>query len=304
MTRERVRAAGMAGWLLLSGATFWLDRLGQGPLGGVPWSHPEDYLTWWRARGPLLASFATARQALFWVGCYLGAVWLLALVASAGRPVRLAAALAGGHLPGMRFALVLSGAAATWAAVNAAPATALTSQDRPGGSPPAAASVHALGPPVLRYVGPAGPPVLRDAGPPTAPTVPGRPQEPTTVPAPPPAPRSALPPTPPSARPPTPPPARPTARARSLPPAEPSGRIGRWWTVRPGDSLWSIAAASLSGAWGRPPDAAHLARYWWQVVAANRARLPNPADPNLLFPGDRVIVPTPPAPAAGGQPPD
>jgi hypothetical protein len=68
--------------------------------------------------------------------------------------------------------------------------------------------------------------------------------------------------------------------------------------------LWSIAAATLSRAWGRPPDAAPLARYWWQVVEANRARLPNPADPNLLFPGDRVMVPTPPAPPAGGQPPD
>ena len=76
--------------------------------------------------------------------------------------------------------------------------------------------------------------------------------------------------------------------------------------MRPGDSLWSIAAATLASAWGHPPGTPDLARYWWQVVEANRPYLPIPADPNLLFPGDQVVLPAPPAPpapAAPGAPP-
>jgi hypothetical protein len=77
-------------------------------------------------------------------------------------------------------------------------------------------------------------------------------------------------------------------------------RAAGTWTVRPGDNLWSIAAATLSQAWGGPPPEADLARYWWRVVETNRAHLPNPADPNLLFPGDRVTVP--PIPPRPGRP--
>ena len=69
----------------------------------------------------------------------------------------------------------------------------------------------------------------------------------------------------------------------------------RTWTVRPGDSLWSIAESALAAAWGQPADAQELAHYWWRVVEANRASLPIPANPDLLFPGDEVVVPPPPA---------
>jgi nucleoid-associated protein YgaU len=69
----------------------------------------------------------------------------------------------------------------------------------------------------------------------------------------------------------------------------------RTWTVRPGDSLWSIAETALSAAWGQPADARLLGHYWWQVVETNRASLPIPANPDLLFPGDKVVLPPPPA---------
>jgi hypothetical protein len=69
------------------------------------------------------------------------------------------------------------------------------------------------------------------------------------------------------------------------------------WIVRPGDDLWSIASAHLTRARGEPPALAELARYWWQVVQMNRAGLPNPEDPNLLLPGDRVTMPPLPPPA-------
>jgi hypothetical protein len=303
------RVSGLVGWLGLAGATLWLERLGDGPLGGVPWSHPEDYLTWWRARGPLVAAFATARQSLFWVGCYLCGLALLVLSASALRSVGLTAALVRGHPPGVRFALALSGAA-TWAAVTAAtagPALAVTDQ-APGAGAPAMPSVPAVGAPVLRWVGAAGPPAQHEAGPASPPS------RRTAGPASPPTRRTAGHPGPPtpgttgSTR-------VPAAASRLTPtrrpvsstaPATPEAPIdGGWWTVRRGDDLWSIAAATLTHAWDRTPGRDDLARYWWQVVEANRARLPNPGDPNLLLPGDRVVVPVTPAPPArSGQPPD
>jgi hypothetical protein len=67
------------------------------------------------------------------------------------------------------------------------------------------------------------------------------------------------------------------------------------WLVRPGDNLWSIAEATLTKAWGHPPGLRDLAPYWWQVVQVNRPNLPEPADPNLLLPGDRVTLPPQPA---------
>jgi nucleoid-associated protein YgaU len=59
--------------------------------------------------------------------------------------------------------------------------------------------------------------------------------------------------------------------------------------VRAGDSLWSIAAqtAHAHGVAGQ----AAVGAYWWRVVTANRAHLPDPDNPDLLFPGDLVRLP-------------
>ena len=71
------------------------------------------------------------------------------------------------------------------------------------------------------------------------------------------------------------------------------------WTVHAGDDLWSISAETLTRAWKRIPTEQELAPYWWRVVQVNRPFLPNPNDPNLLLPGDRVVIPAPPMPPAG-----
>jgi hypothetical protein len=63
--------------------------------------------------------------------------------------------------------------------------------------------------------------------------------------------------------------------------------------------LWTIAETALAAAWERPPVLSDLGAYWWQVVQLNRPRLPRPSDPDLLFPGDEVSLPTPPS----GPPP-
>jgi nucleoid-associated protein YgaU len=63
--------------------------------------------------------------------------------------------------------------------------------------------------------------------------------------------------------------------------------------VVPGDNLWDIAAAHLAEATGRPAQAltdGEIASYWLRLMAANRGLLRS-GNPNLIFPGERVICP-------------
>jgi hypothetical protein len=57
--------------------------------------------------------------------------------------------------------------------------------------------------------------------------------------------------------------------------------------VRPGDTLWDVAAARLPG---RPTNAA-IDRAWRSWYAANRATVG--PDPDLILPGQRLVSPTP-----------
>jgi LysM repeat protein len=68
------------------------------------------------------------------------------------------------------------------------------------------------------------------------------------------------------------------------------------WVVEPGDSLWSIAedvvgAEVVAGAGAAVPGERAVARYWRRLVAANRPQLVDPANPDLLVPGQRLVVP-------------
>jgi hypothetical protein len=47
---------------------------------------------------------------------------------------------------------------------------------------------------------------------------------------------------------------------------------------------------------GIKPGQTDVAAYWIRVMAANRDRLPVPADPSLLFPGDLILLPQVPPP--------
>ncbi|MBX3313097.1 MAG: LysM peptidoglycan-binding domain-containing protein [Actinobacteria bacterium] len=80
---------------------------------------------------------------------------------------------------------------------------------------------------------------------------------------------------------------------RSAPPAEApraeAPAAERRHVVRPGDHLWGIATEALAGTLDHRPTDAEVAPYWRRVVAAN----PQLADPDLLHPGDEVVVPAP-----------
>jgi hypothetical protein len=87
-----------------------------------------------------------------------------------------------------------------------------------------------------------------------------------------------------------------TAPAAPPPEAEPAPAT---WTVRPGDHFWRIAEEVLAAAWGRPPTDREITPYWAALVEHNRAGLADPRDPDLLFPGQEVVIVPPPQVSTG-----
>lgn len=78
-------------------------------------------------------------------------------------------------------------------------------------------------------------------------------------------------------------------------PATPvDGSITHTVTVRRGDHLWSLAGQHLARAWDRSSLGEHeIARYWVQVIAANRATIRS-GDPDLIYPGEIITLPAVP----------
>jgi len=72
---------------------------------------------------------------------------------------------------------------------------------------------------------------------------------------------------------------------RAVAPPHPSHHIGRTVVVRPGDTLWSIAARDL------PPEAVDTAivTRWHAIYAANRGVIG--PDPDLIEPGQHLELP-------------
>lgn len=61
------------------------------------------------------------------------------------------------------------------------------------------------------------------------------------------------------------------------------------YVVRPGDHFWSIAAAHAGPEADRPT----VVRYWQRLVDANRDRLADPDNPDLIFAGQVFVLPQP-----------
>jgi hypothetical protein len=58
-----------------------------------------------------------------------------------------------------------------------------------------------------------------------------------------------------------------------------------------GEHLWSIAADHLAAHLDRAPTEAEITPHWQRLVEENRDRLANPDDPDLIFPGQRLVLP-------------
>lgn len=86
------------------------------------------------------------------------------------------------------------------------------------------------------------------------------------------------------------PPATPARWSPSPGPAPPVGEPTSW-VVEPGDSFWSIAEDVVGGERERA-----VGRYWRALVEANRSRLVDPANPDLLVPGQVLTLPDPEPP--------
>ena len=87
-----------------------------------------------------------------------------------------------------------------------------------------------------------------------------------------------------------PPPTTPTAGAASQP--TDAGRRCRRppddeVVVAPGDSFWSLAVEAVGDHAGPGP----VDDYWRRLIARNRARLVDPGNPDLLYPGQVLLLP-------------
>ena len=249
-----------------------LHALGAGPL-GVPLSSADDLSAWLDHTPPEVMAVAMVRLVALVAGWYLAVCTLaLALTRPVGR-TRVSSALARAA-PAMVRRLVVGGGGLGLAAgtlVGALPSTMVA--PAPWAPKPAAASVASA---------------TQDPKPPTATMTRGPRDTHTAV-------MTRLPTE-----------ATPTAVMTRLP-AEDRPRASRSppapaprdstaappsWTVASGDSFWSIAAETVTQAGEAPTDRLVIG-YWRRVVEANRGRLLDPGNPDLLVPGQELVLPDP-----------
>ncbi len=61
-------------------------------------------------------------------------------------------------------------------------------------------------------------------------------------------------------------------------------------TVVKGDHLWSISEHHLASLWNRRALDSEISPYWRRVILANAGRLRS-GDPDLIYPGETVLLP-------------
>jgi len=59
-----------------------------------------------------------------------------------------------------------------------------------------------------------------------------------------------------------------------------------------GDHLWKISAAHLETVLDRSVQSSEISPYWRDVIAVNTANLKS-GDPDLIYPGEVVVLPDP-----------
>ncbi|HZA00559.1 MAG TPA: LysM peptidoglycan-binding domain-containing protein [Acidimicrobiales bacterium] len=244
-----------------------LHVVGSGSL-GVPLGSAEGFSEWVDRAPPAVMAAALVRLAALATGWYLAACMLLLAITPSQGCRRWAATMA-------RVSPAFVRRIATGAGSMGLAAGTLVA------GVPAASTVGALGAPTAASADPAQEPpgraptaTMTRSDPPTATMRRGDVAATTTT--------SPEPPDRPAGTPES--PAAPPAAAA---PVEPSS-----WIVEPGDSFWSIAAETVAERGEVSASDRRVARYWRRLIEANRQRLVDPANPDLLVPGQELIVPT------------
>jgi hypothetical protein len=325
--RSACRWAALVGWsAALVAAAGLLVRMGHGALGPPPVTSLAALRRWEAARDAPTLVMSVLRLVSLCLNGYLllttvagavargarcaAAVMALDLVTPASVRRLLTASVGGIVLSAPLAAPGTTGAA--WPRVAGAPATTAATWTalangpaRPLGQQAIVLAPVAQGPPLVRISPPSG----ASAEPPAAPGLPTAtppPAQPTTAPtlgptrpgagAPASAASDARPAAAPSATAPfgTAPsgtaPSGTAPPAIALPPNEAPPQPE--WTVLPGQNLWVIAGRLVAARTGvATPRAADIAPVWAELIAVNRARLRDPANPSLIYAGQQFVIP-------------
>ena len=239
------------------------------PVPEPPLLHPGHLVAWWGVHPPVVAAMSLLRVG----GLVCGGYWLflcsmVIVFTRSGHLLRLARL----RLPGMGHLMkVATGSSLLGVAVVCATGCATTA-----GHPSAAAPRPPELVPLDNPTASATPPRITvrrlQAAPATSTPARGEPatRQPD-LPPPTASPQAA------------PPPVLPTTTTTST--------AATSWTVRPGEDLWSITESVLIARLGHAPDQREVAALWIRVIDTNRPDLPDPANPNLIFAGDVVVIP-------------
>ncbi|MEX2549504.1 MAG: LysM peptidoglycan-binding domain-containing protein [Nitriliruptoraceae bacterium] len=247
--------------------TFGLHALGEGVLAAPP-LEPLRWAGWMAERDPLIATFAALRVAVLAMCWYLVAVTGIGVLMRWFRVERVVAVLDRVTVPVVRR-LVQQAAGVSMATVMAmAPTSALaTAPPTAAGSPGASAwtEIPIALDPALGTAAPDAPPAGEEPVLPWEVAAAGW--------------RGAI--------------ADEDASSASASPLRATEAIH---LVRPGDSLWRIAREHLAVALGRVPSDSEVVPLWQRLIDVNRDRLVDPHDPDLILPGQELLVPSAVAP--------
>jgi hypothetical protein len=239
-----------------------LHALGAGTL-GVPLTSADDLSSWLDRTPPDVMALASMRLAALASGWYL-AVCTLALALTRPFGHTRAAAAAARATPAVVRRLV-SGAGGLGLAAGA-----LLGSLPSGGVAPTALAPKPAAASVVE--------AMQNPGPPTATMTRSAQDTPAAV-------MSRLP----AGDAPSSPRAPP---APSAPHPAPVAAAPSSWTVEAGDSFWSIAVETVSPAGDEPSDR-QVVGYWLRLIEANQSRLLDPGNPDLLVPGQELLLPDP-----------
>jgi hypothetical protein len=247
-------------------ALLTLRALGRGELGTPPVDSVDSFFAWVDARGAVVAAFALLRLVALVLSVYVLAIALLATAARGARAPLLTRAVERVTVPALRRLLGGAGLASLMAIGTATPAVA-ESAPQPSSDRMVEIPTSDAGPPVTMRELPA-----REVEPATT-------EPATTEPA-------TTPPTSSTTQPATTTIVRRSAAATAPAPASP-----RSWTVAAGECFWSITSDLVHDAKGHAVTDAELIAPWKALIDANRAQLPDPANPDLLYVGTVLTIP-------------